>query len=246
MNDKKFDVFRTRVRLPPAPPIGGKSQMNKKKTYRFASDEEIPPTPGSPEEEIAILHYLEDMKPQEKNRGDYLEITNNRIYFYSNVETKNVLGLNKTIRELGAEIQHSAAVLECQPASIFLHINSHGGDLFAGLAAMDEIRKSKVPIISIVDGCAASAATLMTIAANKRQINKHAYMLIHQLSSGMWGKYKEMKDEMENYDNMMKTIKEIYLEYTKIPKKKLNEILDHDLWFDAETCLKYGLVDEII
>ena len=210
------------------------------------SAEDVPPAPGSPEEEAAIIQYLEEMKPQEKNRGDYLEITNNRIYFYSNVETKNVLGLNKTIRELGAEIQHSAAVLECAPANIFLHINSHGGDLFAGLAAVDEIRKSKVPIISIVDGCAASAATLMTIAASKRQINRHAYMLIHQLSSGMWGKYREMKDEIENLDNMMKTIRGIYMEYTKIPKKKLNEILERDLWFDAETCLKYGLVDEII
>jgi ATP-dependent protease ClpP protease subunit len=86
----------------------------------------------------------------------------------------------------------------------------------------------------------------MTIAASKRQINRHAYMLIHQLSSGMWGKYRDMKDEIENLDNMMKTIRGIYMEYAKIPKKKLNEILEHDLWFDAETCLKYGLVDEII
>jgi len=220
--------------------------MIKKKTYRFSSGEpeEQPPAPS--EEEVTILHYLDEMKPPPKDRADYLEVVNNRIYFYSGVETKNVLGLNKALRDLGAEIQHSSAVLECEPADIFLHVNSHGGDLFAGLAAMDEIRKSKVPVISIVDGCAASAATLMTIAANKRQINKHAYMLVHQLSSGMWGKYKEMKDEMENVDNMMKTIREIYLEYTKIPKKKLDKILDHDLWFDAETCLKYGLVDEII
>ena len=219
----------------------------KKKTYRFSSGEEkISPAPEPSEEESVILHYLDDLKPPSKERSDYLEVVNNRIYFYSGVETKNVLGLNKALRDLGAEIQHSATILECPQADIFLHVNSHGGDLFAGLAAMDEIRKSKVPVISIVDGCAASAATLMTIAANKRQINKHAYMLIHQLSSGMWGKYKEMKDEMENVDNMMKTIREIYLEYTKIPKKKLDEILDHDLWFDAETCLKYGLVDEII
>jgi len=219
----------------------------KKKTYRFSSGEEDTPSMPEPsEEESVILHYLDDLKPPSKERSDYLEVVNNRIYFYSGVETKNVLGLNKALRDLGAEIQHSSAVLECEPADIFLHVNSHGGDLFAGLAAMDEIRKSKVPVISIVDGCAASAATLMTIAANKRQINKHAYMLVHQLSSGMWGKYKEMKDEMENVDNMMKTIREIYLEYTKIPKKKLDEILDHDLWFDAETCLKYGLVDEII
>ena len=219
----------------------------KKRTYRFAStNEEVPPAPGSAEEEVAILQYLEDVKQQPKDRGDYLEVTNNRIYFYSGVETKNVLGLNKALRELGAEIQHSSAILECEPAGVFLHINSHGGDLFAGLAAMDEIRKSKVEVTSIIDGCAASAATLMSVAANRRLMNRHAYMLIHQLSSGMWGKYHEMKDEMENYDNMMKTIRDIYLEYTKIPKKKLNEILEHDLWFDAETCLKYGLIDEII
>ena len=219
----------------------------KKRTYRFAStNEDIPPEPGSAEEEIAIIQYLDDMKSAPKDRGDYLEVTNNRIYFYSGVETKNILGLNKALRELGAEIQHSSAILECDPAGIFLHINSHGGDLFAGLAAMDEIRKSKVHITSIIDGCAASAATLMSIAADKRLMNKHAYMLIHQLSSGMWGKYREMKDEIENVDNMMKTIRDVYLEYTKIPKKKLNEILDHDLWLDAETCLKYGLVDEII
>tara|TARA_R110000824_G_scaffold245411_1_gene434464 strand:+ start:565 stop:1230 length:666 start_codon:yes stop_codon:yes gene_type:complete len=220
----------------------------KKRSYKFTStneDNELTPSPGSSEEEI-ILHYMDEIKPQSKDRADYLEITNNRIYFYSGVETKNVLGLNKALRELGAEIQHSAAILECPPADIFLHINSHGGDLFAGLAAMDEIRKSNVPVISIIDGCAASAATLMSIVANKRLINKHAYMLIHQLSSGMWGKYKEMKDEMENVDNMMKTIRNVYLEYTKIPKKKLDEILEHDLWLDAETCLKYGLVDEII
>ena len=245
MDDEKFDVFRTRVRLPPTPPCEGK--FMKERTYRFVSTNEDPaPAPGSPEEEIAILQYLDDVRPPPKDRGDYLEVTNNRIYFYSGVETKNVLGLNKTLRELGAEIQHSSAILECAPAGIFIHINSHGGDLFAGLAAMDEIRKSKVEITSIIDGCAASAATLMSIAADKRLMNKHAYMLIHQLSSGMWGKYREMKDEIENVDNMMKTIRGVYLEYTKIPKKKLNEILDHDLWLDAETCLKYGLIDEII
>ena len=220
--------------------------MMKKKTYRFSSGgENVPPAPEPSEEESVMLHYLDELKPP-KDRADYLEVVNNRIYFYSGVETKNVLGLNKALRELAGEILHSSVVLECQHADIFLHVNSHGGDLFDGLAAMDEIRKSKVPITSIIDGCAASAATLMTIVANKRQINKHAYMLIHQLSSGMWGKYKEMKDEIENADNMMKTIRKIYLEYTKIPKKKLDEILDHDLWFDAETCLKYGLVDEII
>ena len=44
----------------------------------------------------------------------------------------------------------------------------------------------------------------------------------------------------------MKKIKGIYEQYTKIPRKQLSEILQHDLWWDAKTCLDYGLIDEII
>ena len=51
---------------------------------------------------------------------------------------------------------------------------------------------------------------------------------------------------MDNCDLFMSIIMDIYTEHTKIPKKKLNEILKRDLWFDAETCLEYGLIDEII
>ena len=77
-------------------------------------------------------------------------------------------------------------------------------------------------------------------------MHRHSYMLIHQLSSGMWGKYEELKDDMENNENLMKVIKDIYIKHTNIPKRELDKILKHDLWWDAKTCLKYGLIDEII
>ena len=71
-------------------------------------------------------------------------------------------------------------------------------------------------------------------------------MLIHQLSSSLWGTYENLKDGQKNNDMLMQKIKQIYIENTKIPKRKLNEILKHDLWWDAKTCLEYGLIDEII
>ena len=71
-------------------------------------------------------------------------------------------------------------------------------------------------------------------------------MLIHQLSSGFWGKYAEIEDEKKNCDKLMELIKSIYGEYTKVPEEKIDELLKHDLWWDAETCLEYGLVDKII
>ena len=228
----------------------------KNKRFYWAGPEEKEEMDGeevfeelTPSQQIMLLDQIGAhlQGPQASGpKDDFIEVSNNRIYFYSSIQRRKVMVLNKTLRELSTDIRHSATILESQPASIFLHINSHGGDLFTGLAAVDEIIKCDVPITSIIDGCAASAATLMSIVADHRQINKHAYMLIHQLSSGMWGKYSELKDEIENLDRLMEMIKSIYTEYTKLPLDKLEKILEHDIWFDAETCLKYGLVDEII
>jgi ATP-dependent protease ClpP protease subunit len=71
-------------------------------------------------------------------------------------------------------------------------------------------------------------------------------MLIHQLSGAMWGKFQEMQDDMQNSEMLMKKIKKIYSENTKIPKEELDKILKHDIWWEAEKCLEYGLIDEII
>ena len=51
---------------------------------------------------------------------------------------------------------------------------------------------------------------------------------------------------MNNMSILMSMIVHIYLQETKINKNTLQDLLKKDLWLDAETCLKYGLVDEII
>jgi ATP-dependent protease ClpP protease subunit len=190
----------------------------------------------------------EDSKSQqeEKSRPSFVEVVENRIYFYSRIETEKILQLNRNILSMGINLQREATIQNREPANIYLHIQSYGGSIFAGMAGMDEIIKSVVPVHTMIDGCCASAATFLSVCGKRRFINRHAYMLIHQLSSFMWGKYEEFKDEMQNLDKIMVMIKQVYKEYTKIPMSKLDEILKHDLWFDADQCKEYGLVDEII
>lgn len=187
-------------------------------------------------------------KPKSSDDDDSLEVerNDNHIYFYTEVTKSSVLELNKNLKLVGGDLIHTAHILEIPIPDIKLHINSPGGSLFDGLAAVDAVRKSKAPVHSIIEGSAASAATLISVMAHKRTINKHSYMLIHQLSSGMYGKYEELLDDMENSKVLMEMVKKIYLDRTKIPAKMLNEILKKDLYFDANQCLKYGLVDDII
>ena len=201
------------------------------------------------------LDVPETEEEQPKNREillhepRILERSNNRIYFYSEIDRSSILTLNKALRDISNDALITTQVNEVEvPTPIYLHINSYGGNVFSGLAGMDEIIKTseRVKIITIIDGCCASAGTFLSIVGEERAINRHAFMLIHQLSSVMWGKYEEFKDNQKNLDKLMGMIKNLYKTYTKLPVKKLDEILKHDLWFDAKECLKYGLVDKII
>ena len=182
--------------------------------------------------------------PGEDN--NVVETVNNRIYFYSGVTRPKILKLNKSIYTLNINMLSKAVPLEYEPPPIKVHINSYGGSVFAGLAAVDYIKNSKVPVHSVIDGCAASAATLMSVVAERRFMHKNSCMLVHQLSGMMWGKFEEMKDDMQNSEMLMEKIKAIYKEHTKIPKKELDNLLKHDIWWESEKCLEYGLVDELI
>ena len=58
-------------------------------------------------------------------------------------------------------------------------------------------------------------------------------MLIHQLSSSMWGQMDDFEEEMDNLKFLMKTIKSIYKKHTKIPSSALDEILKQDQCFQV-------------
>ena len=177
--------------------------------------------------------------------GGAIRAIENNVYFYGDVTESNALELNSTLYAVDKKLEVSGAFLDVNPI-INLRINSYGGSVFAGLATVDTIRNLNSDVHTYIDGAAASAATMISASGTKRFIGKYSKMLIHQLSSGMYGRYTELEDDMENNKHLMETIKSIYKEYTDVPMKKLNEILKHDLWFDASTCKELGLVDEIL
>tara|TARA_R110001583_G_scaffold186979_1_gene348001 strand:- start:33 stop:629 length:597 start_codon:yes stop_codon:yes gene_type:complete len=195
-------------------------------------------------------YWGEKKQPVKKTNGDnnekHISVQDNKIYFYSGVNRNSCVELNKKIGELESKSLTLSKTLGILPPSIKLFINSGGGSIVSGIASMDTILRCKVPVETYVDGFSASAATFLTVVGEKRFMSRNSYMMIHQLSSNFWGTYSNFEDEKENLDLMMKTIKDIYKKYTKLPMKKLDEILKHDLMWDAQTCLKYGIVDEII
>lgn len=182
------------------------------------------------------------------NTHGSIRLVENTIFFYTGIDTVACGELNRLLRDVDKKLNQASIIMEAEAfkPTIHLRINSGGGDLFAALATVDTIRSLKSSVYTYVEGAAASAATLISIAGRKRHIGQNSFMLIHQLSTVCAGTFEQLEDEQENNRRLMTSIKSIYKQYTKIPMKELDNILKRDIWFDSETCLRHGLVDTIV
>jgi ATP-dependent protease ClpP protease subunit len=175
----------------------------------------------------------------------------NHIYFKTDVNTESIDKLYKLIRSYQKEFDYfkssNHTIVNVIPKDLFIHITSYGGSLHEAYLAFDIIKRSKITINTIIEGYAASAGTIMSIAGKKRYMTPTSIMLIHQLSTGINGKFEEIKDDFENSEQDMKRIVSLYLKESngKMKKKFIEEQLKHDKWWDANTALKNGLIDEI-
>jgi len=177
-----------------------------------------------------------------------IRVVENKIFFYGDIDEDTILDLNKTLLEIDIKLQNTKNILgeDSFTPIIHLHVSTYGGSIFAAFSTVDTIRNLKSKVYTYVDGSVASAGTLLTSIGNKRFIGQYGHMLIHQLSSGVYGKFSEMEDEIYNCTNLMKLLKDFYKKNTKMPMKKLDELLKKDIWLNAEECVLYGLVDEIL
>jgi ATP-dependent protease ClpP protease subunit len=193
-------------------------------------------------------------RPEWQGRADEVqrltvETVDNHIYFYADVDSDRCLAVLREIRRVDADLrtEHLSRGLEGTPLTpIWLHIYSYGGDLFAGFSMVDQLTSIKTPIYSIIEGVCASAATLISMPCTKRYILPNSFMLIHQLSSLMWGTHEQFKDEMGLQAKMMDRLVEFYALRSKTPLEELRTMLTRDFWMDAETCVQLGFVDEVL
>lgn len=179
-----------------------------------------------------------------------VEVMNNHVYFYADVDGDRCLALMRAIRELDSQFrsEHITRALPDThpPTPIWLHIYSPGGSLFAGLGVADQLKSIKTPVYSIVEGYCASAATLISMACTRRYIMPSGFVLIHQLSSFFWGTYEQFKDEKNLLDMAMERLRKFYVERSKISEEEITGLLKRDSWFNARQSLEMGFVDHIL
>ena len=163
---------------------------------------------------------------------EYIKVEGPDVFFYCDVSVESVAELCAVVKKVEREFYESI---------VRVHIHSDGGDLHAGLAAMDFLKSLRSRVVTIAEGMCASAATFIFLGGDERIVCPNAYLLIHQLGSEFWGKYEEMKDEMQHCERLMKHMKRIYLRETNLPEAKLDKLMKRDLYLSYKKCVKYGI-----
>ena len=170
----------------------------------------------------------------------------NEILFFSDITEESILDLLEAFKKLENETLKKYVDNPCAKPCIKITINSGGGDLFSGIAAMNIIEKSRVKVITEVQGSCCSAATFLLLAGHERRMGKDAFVLIHQITTGQfWGKFQELKAECDNCSKFMKRIETVYRTKTKIPDKIFKKMMKRDVFIDSSECIKHGIVHGI-
>jgi ATP-dependent protease ClpP protease subunit len=118
--------------------------------------------------------------------------------------------------------------------TIYIRINSEGGDLFAALQIVRAIQESNATIVCSVEGICMSAATLIFLSADRFELSDHTMFMFHNYSSGTIGKGGEMYDQITHFRAWSeKLFASFYKDF--LTPEEIKSMLDNkDIWLDAE------------
>lgn len=131
---------------------------------------------------------------------------------------------------------------------ITIYINSPGGVVSSGLMIYDTIKYIKSDVSIICIGLCASMASiiLMSGTKGKRKILPHAKVMLHDISTGFDGKFRDVivasNEAKKTHDILMNII----VENTNMQKDYIDTNLREDFWLDSRQAINYGIVDKII
>ena len=130
-------------------------------------------------------------------------------------------------------------------ADVDLRINSRGGDVFEAQAIVGALQRYQGKITAYVDSLAASAASLVMLAAPKITIAKGAMIMIHNAWSLTAGNAAELRKRADLLDKVDESIVGMYRDRTKQNEAKLREMMAAETWMSADEAVANGFADSI-
>lgn len=126
-----------------------------------------------------------------------------------------------------------------------IYINSPGGSVFDGVAIFNQLRRHKARKNVVIDGLAASIASVVAMVGDTITIASNGFMMIHNpwaLAMGEAADFRKMADQL---DKVRGSILDTYAERTGTAPNVISDMMDDETWMTAEEAVEMGFADSI-
>ena len=124
-----------------------------------------------------------------------------------------------------------------------LRVNSRGGIVDEGIAIYNRLREWKGKTVAIVDGSAASIASVLIMGAKEVRMPKSAEILIHEAHAVAYGHAEDMRELAERLDSASNRIAEIYAQKTGKRPDEMRAYMRKTTVFNGTQAKEIGLAD---
>ena len=129
---------------------------------------------------------------------------------------------------------------------INLWINSPGGDCIAASRIYSMLMDYPDEVIVIIDGIAASAASVIAMAGTKVLMAPTALMMIHNPATSAFGDYRDMNKAIDLLNEVKESIINAYQLKTGMSRTVISHLMDAETWMDATKAKELGFIDGIL
>lgn len=121
-----------------------------------------------------------------------------------------------------------------------LRVNSPGGDVFEGVAIYNMLRNYSGNVRVVVDGLAASIASIIALGGDEIVMNQGSFFMIHNPWSGAMGEANDFRKQADVLDSIRDQLLGIYQKATGMDEEEIIAMMDAETWLTAEQAIEMG------
>ena len=131
---------------------------------------------------------------------------------------------------------------------ITIKLNSCGGDLYTGIAIHNALKGLKGHKTVIVEGIAASAASVIACAGDDVQVYPGSMIMIHGVAGMFWDYMTigDLKQAIKGFDAAEQAIAEIYHAKTGTDTDTLRSMMTKETWMVGQTAVDKGFANTLL
>jgi ATP-dependent Clp endopeptidase proteolytic subunit ClpP len=128
---------------------------------------------------------------------------------------------------------------------VTLRIHSPGGNILEGNAIYNALKRYPGNVDVVIDGIAASMASVVAMAGNTIEIAENGLVMIHNPNGYAGGDSRDLRKMADIMEKMKANIITAYEQKTGLSKEKLGQMMDDETWMTAAEALEHKFVDLI-